>query len=57
MSLSPRSEAKLKKENYDKIKLAKDPVDKLRLTCLSRGANGIKGLGRLVEGLERLVQG
>ena len=37
------------KEKYEKAKkTAKTPIEYLRCQCLSRGAAGIKGLGRWV---------
>ena len=42
--------ARQNRELQQKMKLqgakATDPVEKLRCACLSRGASGIKGLGR-----------
>ena len=46
MALSPRDEAEFKQRSAQKLKVTTDPVERLRLACLSRGAHGIKGLGR-----------
>jgi len=36
----------LQAKSKEQLKTATDPVERLRLKCLARGANGIKGLGR-----------
>jgi len=46
MAATSRSNAELQRKAKQLEKTAKDPVEKLRLACLSRGASGIKGLGR-----------
>lgn len=46
MAATERHEEELKQNCAKKIAQATDPVEKLRLKCLARGANGIKGLGR-----------
>ena len=43
-----RQEAEMMKDCQLKAGEATDPVEKLRLSLLARGASGIKGLGRLV---------
>lgn len=49
MALSPRSDAELSRKSGELMKKATDPVEKLRLACLARGAGGIRGLGRSVQ--------
>ncbi|KXJ15948.1 Calcyphosin-like protein [Exaiptasia diaphana] len=47
MAATARHEREMRQKcqkNFDKTK---DPVEKLRLACLSRGSSGIKGLGRV----------
>ena len=46
MAATDRLEADLKEKSSRKINETSDPVEKLRLKCLARGANGIKGLAR-----------
>lgn len=46
MALSQRDEEEFKQRSAQKLKQATDPVERLRLVCLSRGAQGIKGLAR-----------
>ncbi|XP_060551463.1 calcyphosin-like protein isoform X2 [Ruditapes philippinarum] len=46
MAATQRQSRELKQKCTEKLKTAKDPVERLRLMCLQRGANGIKGLGR-----------
>ena len=48
MAATPRLEQELKRKVDKELKTVTDPVERLRLKCLSRGANGIKGMGRLV---------
>ena len=46
MAATARTNAELKRKANSAIKKTTDPAEKLRLACLSRGASGIKGLGR-----------
>lgn len=46
MAATHRHEQELKQKSAAAASKATDPVEKLRLKCLSRGASGIKGLAR-----------
>lgn len=46
MAATARQERELKEKSEKALQTATDPVEKLRLQCLARGANGIKGIGR-----------
>ncbi|XP_066922113.1 calcyphosin-like protein [Clytia hemisphaerica] len=46
MAATSRSNAELQRKAKLLGGKTKDPIEKLRLACLSRGASGIKGLGR-----------
>lgn len=47
MACIERHEEEMKQKSAKKLKEGNlDPIEKLRLQCLSRGASGIKGLGR-----------
>lgn len=46
MAATSRSNAELQRKAKLLEAKTTDPIEKLRLACLSRGASGIKGLGR-----------
>jgi len=46
MAATSRTNNELKRNATQALSKTTDPVEKLRLQCLSRGASGIKGLGR-----------
>lgn len=46
MAATHRQEEDMKRKCKEAMANAKDPIEKLRLSCLSRGASGIKGIGR-----------
>ncbi|XP_050400193.2 calcyphosin-like protein isoform X2 [Patella vulgata] len=46
MACTQRTNKEMKMKAQKEYAKATDPVEKLRLACLSRGANGIKGLAR-----------
>jgi len=46
MSATNRGNAELVAKSKKELASATDPLEKLRLTCLSRGASGIRGIGR-----------
>ena len=46
MAATSRTNSELKRNATKALGKTSDPVEKLRLQCLSRGASGIKGLGR-----------
>jgi calcyphosin len=46
MSATSRQEEELMQRSNRALSSATDPLEKLRLLCLSRGASGIMGLGR-----------
>ncbi|EDV22333.1 uncharacterized protein TRIADDRAFT_28500 [Trichoplax adhaerens] len=47
MAATSRHEAELKRKCQTALSKTQDPVEQLRLQCLSRGSSGIKGLGRV----------
>eukprot|EP00794_Sanderia_malayensis_P008018 gene8018-8877_t len=49
MAATSRSNAEMKRKAAQMKDKATNPVEKLRLACLSRGASGIKGLGRVFK--------
>ena len=46
MAATHRQEEDLKRKCKDAAAKTTDPIEKLRLSCLARGASGIKGIGR-----------
>ena len=46
MAATHRQEEDMKRKCKEAMANTKDPVEKLRLSCLTRGASGIKGIGR-----------
>lgn len=46
MACTQRGNRELKKKAEAQLQSTKDPLERLRLQCLARGASGIKGLGR-----------
>ena len=46
MADTSRQEQELKQKAAAAVGKTTDPIEKLRLKCLARGASGIKGLGR-----------
>jgi len=46
MSSQSRAEQRMQEKAGRQAGMAKDPIEKLRLLCLQRGANGILGLGK-----------
>ena len=52
-----RAEAEMKDKASRAMANAKDPVEKLRLFALSRGAKGIMGLGRYLKSYFYLPKG
>lgn len=46
MACTARGNRELQAKAKAQLQTAKDPIERLRLQCLSRGASGIKGLGR-----------
>lgn len=46
MADTSREEQEMKQKASQAIAKTTDPVEKLRLQCLSRGSNSIKGLAR-----------
>jgi hypothetical protein len=46
VSAQTRNEQRMQEKAGRQAALAKDPIEKLRLLCLQRGASGILGLGK-----------
>ena len=49
MAATHRQEDEMKRKCQEAVTGATDPLEKLRLKCLARGAAGIKGMGRYGE--------
>ena len=49
MSGTARHTKEMIEQDKKKLSASTDPVDKVRLTCLSRGVHGIKSLGRMFK--------
>merc|ERR1712179_269687 len=52
MAATARHEEELKKKALQEVKNAKDPIEKIRWQCLSRGAAGIRDLGRVFRNFD-----
>ncbi|MFX0618114.1 EF-hand domain-containing protein, partial [Escherichia coli] len=52
MSATSRQEEELMQKSARALASATEPIDKLRLLCLSRGASGILGLGRIFRRMD-----
>ncbi|KAL4710547.1 hypothetical protein ACJJTC_008949 [Scirpophaga incertulas] len=52
MSATARQEEELMQRSSRALATATDPLEKLRLLCLSRGASGIMGLGRIFRRMD-----
>ena len=52
MGSTSRHEMELKRKVAEQLKEAKDPVDKIRLTALSRGPGGIKHIGLIFRNMD-----
>lgn len=46
MASTKRHEKEMSSKAKKAMESTSDPIEKLRLSCLSRGSSGIKGLGR-----------
>jgi calcyphosin len=46
MAATIRTQTELQMKSKKALQKSTDPVERLRLVCLARGANGIKGLAR-----------
>lgn len=49
MAGTPRHDDEMARKANRLLQKSTDPIEKLRLQCLSRGSSGIKGLGRLFK--------
>lgn len=52
MGSTSRQEYELQKKVKEQMKTATDPVDKIRLTALSRGAGGIRDIARVFKNMD-----
>lgn len=49
MAGTPRHDEEMARKANRLLQKTSDPIERLRLQCLSRGSSGIKGLGRLFK--------
>ena len=52
MAATHRHESELKKKALVEMQKATDPIEKIKWQCLSRGASGIRDLGRVFRNFD-----